>query len=126
MPWKLDSDRPIFLQLADILKMDILSGKYKPGDKISAVRDLAQEAAVNPNTMQKALTELERMGLVHTERTSGRFVTQDEELIRKLKKEQAEIETTEFLEKMNKIGFKDSTILDLVRETMAKAPIIKS
>lgn len=126
MPWKLDSDRPIFLQLADILKMDILSGKYKPGDKISAVRDLAQEAAVNPNTMQKALTELERMGLVHTERTSGRFVTQDEELIRKLKNEQAEIEIIEFLGKMNKIGFNDSTILELVRETMAKAPIIKT
>lgn len=106
--------------------MDILSGKYKPGDKISAVRDLAQEAAVNPNTMQKALTELERMGLVHTERTSGRFVTQDEELIRKLKNEQAEIEIIEFLGKMNKIGFNDSTILELVRETMAKAPIIKS
>lgn len=106
--------------------MDILSGKYKPGDKISAVRDLAQEAAVNPNTMQKALTELERMGLVHTERTSGRFVTQDEELIRKLKNEQAEIEIIEFLGKMNKIGFNDSTILELVRETMAKAPIIKT
>ena len=125
MPWKLNADRPIFIQLVEKLKMDILSGKYKPGDKISAVRDLAQEAAVNPNTMQKALTELERLGLVYTERTSGRFVTQDEELISKLKTEQAEIMINEFLDKMNTIGFKDSTILDLVRETMAKAPIIK-
>ena len=88
MPWKLDADRPIFIQLVELLQMDILSGKYKPGDKISAVRDLAQEAAVNPNTMQKALTELERLGLVYTERTSGRFVTKDENLIMNLKKEQ--------------------------------------
>ena len=125
MSWKLDADRPIFIQLVEIIKTDIISGKYKPGDKIAAVRDLAQEAAVNPNTMQRALSELERLGLVHTERTSGRFVTQDEELIMKLKKEQAEIVINEFLEKMNKIGFEDSTILDLIREALAKAPITK-
>ena len=125
MPWKLDADRPIFIQLVEILKTDILSGKYKPGDKLSAVRDLAQEAAVNPNTMQKALTELERLGLVYTERTSGRFVTQDEELIMKLKKEQADVVINEFLEKMNKIGYADSSILELVRETLASKPIIK-
>lgn len=126
MSWKLDADRPIFIQLVEIIKTDIISGKYKPGDKIAAVRDLAQEAAVNPNTMQRAFSELERLGLVHTERTSGRFVTQDEELIMKLKKEQAEIVINEFLEKMNKIGFEDSTILDLIREALAKAPITKS
>ncbi len=125
MSWKLDADRPIFIQLVEIIKTDIISGKYKPGDKIAAVRDLAQEAAVNPNTMQRAFSELERLGLVHTERTSGRFVTQDEELIMKLKKEQAEIVINEFLEKMNKIGFEDSTILDLIREALAKAPITK-
>ena len=125
MSWKLDADRPIFIQLVEILRTDILSGKYKPGDKLSTVRDLAQEAAVNPNTMQKAMTELERMGLVYTERTSGRFVTRDEELIERLKNEQAEILINEFIEKMNRIGFKDSTILDLVRDTMARAPIIK-
>ena len=124
MSWKLDADRPIFIQLVEILRTDILSGKYKPGDKLSTVRDLAQEAAVNPNTMQKAMTELERMGLVYTERTSGRFVTRNEELIERLKNEQAEILINEFIEKMNRIGFKDSTILDLVRDTMARAPII--
>lgn len=125
MSWKLDADRPIFIQLVEILKTDILSGKYKPGDKLSTVRELAQEAAVNPNTMQKALAELERLGLVYAERTSGRYVTEDEELISKLKNEQAEIVINEFIEKMNQIGFKNSTILELVRETMAKAPIIK-
>lgn len=125
MPWKLDADRPIFIQLVEILKMDILSGKYKPGDKFGSVRDLAQEAAVNPNTMQKALTELERLGLVYTERTSGRFVTKDEELIMHLKKEQAGIVIKEFLEKMNKIGFEDSNILELIRETLASMPISK-
>ena len=125
MSWKLDADRPIFIQLVEILKTDILSGKYKPGDKLSPVRDLAQEAAVNPNTMQKALTELERMGLVYTERTSGRFVTTNEELIAKLKKEQAEILIQDFIKKMNSIGIKDDKILDLVKETLDQSNIFK-
>ena len=68
MSWKLDTDRPIFIQLVEILKTDILSGKLSPGDKISTVRDLAQEAAVNPNTMQRAMTELERLGLGKNQR----------------------------------------------------------
>ncbi|MDE7063504.1 MAG: GntR family transcriptional regulator, partial [Lachnospiraceae bacterium] len=75
MAWDLDSDRPIFIQIVERIQMDIISGVYRPGDKIPSVRDLAAVAAVNPNTMQKALTELERTGLVHAQRTSGRFIT---------------------------------------------------
>ena len=116
MSWKLDTDRPIFIQLVEILKTDILSGKLSPGDKISTVRDLAQEAAVNPNTMQRAMTELERLGLVYTERTSGRFVTKDEELIRTLKKEQAEIVIKEFIERMNRIGYQNEELPDILKE----------
>lgn len=121
MPWKLDADRPIFIQLVELLQMDILSGKYKPGDKISAVRDLAQEAAVNPNTMQKALAELERLGLVYTERTSGRFVTKDENLIMNLKKEQAGVVIKEFIEKMKKIGYDDASILEFMKEALERS-----
>ena len=73
MPWNLTSDRPIFLQIIEIMQLSIVSGKYAPGDKLPSVRELATEAAVNPNTMQKALQELERSGLVYSKRTSGRL-----------------------------------------------------
>jgi len=63
------------------IQHDIISGTYKPGDKLPSVRELAMEASVNPNTMQKALSELERIGLVHSRRTSGRFITEDETMI---------------------------------------------
>ena len=69
MPWELDNDRPIYLQLMERIQQDIVSGIYKPGDRLPSVRDLAVEAAVNPNTMQKALSELERSGLVYSQRT---------------------------------------------------------
>ena len=121
MPWKLDADRPIFIQLVELLQMDILSGKYKPGDKLSAVRDLAQEAAVNPNTMQKALSELERLGLVYAERTSGRYVTKDSELIMNLKMEQASVVIKEFISKMKKIGYDDASILAFTKETLERS-----
>ena len=81
MPWELDNDRPIYLQLMERIQHDIISGVYKPGDKIPSVRDLALDAAVNPNTMQKALSELERSGLLYSQRTSGRFITDDEKLL---------------------------------------------
>ena len=70
MPWNLDSDRPIFIQIIDRIQADIIAGCYQPGDKLPSVRELAQDAAVNPNTMQKALSELERTGLVYSDRKS--------------------------------------------------------
>ena len=84
MPWNLDSDRPIFIQIIERIQVDIISGLYKPGDKLPSVRELAQEASVNPNTMQKALSELERTGLVYSQRTSGRFITEDTAMINKI------------------------------------------
>lgn len=90
MPWNLDSDRPIFIQIIDKIQMDIISGLYQPGDKLPSVRELAQEASVNPNTMQKALSELERTGLVYSQRTSGRFITEDTDMICLLKEQQAQ------------------------------------
>ena len=83
MGWTLDKNRPIYLQLVETLQSRIVSGAYPPGAKIDSVRDLAAEAAVNPNTMQRALAELEQSGLLRAERTAGRFVTEDKTLDRR-------------------------------------------
>ncbi len=118
MAWTLDSDRPIFLQLVERIQMDIIAGRYKPGTKLPSVRDLAAEAAVNPNTMQKAFAELERTGLVYSQRTSGRFITEDTNMIEELKTSFAQEKIEEFLESMKKIGFKDDEILSMMNKTM--------
>lgn len=118
MPWKLDSDRPIFLQIIERIQMDIIAGHYKPGDKLPSVRELAQEASVNPNTMQKALSELERTGLVYAQRTSGRFITEDINMIEKLKSQLAEEIVTQFLENMYQLGFQKNEILELLTKTI--------
>ena len=118
MPWNLDSDRPIYLQLMERIQHDIISGTYKPGDKLPSVRELAMEASVNPNTMQKALSELERIGLVHSRRTSGRFITEDETMIKQLKTETATEHISEFLKSMEHLGFTRPEILELVQDTM--------
>ena len=86
MGWTLDKNRPIYLQLVEELQSRIVSGAYPPGAKIDSVRDLAAEAAVNPNTMQRALAELEQSGLLRSERTSGRFVTEDRALIAQVRR----------------------------------------
>ena len=75
--WELDSNRPIYLQIAEKIELEICSGVYQPGDKIPSVRELAQEVGVNPNTMQRALAELERKQIIVTFRTSGRTVTEE-------------------------------------------------
>lgn len=118
MAWNLDSDRPIFLQIVERIQMDIISGKYAPGDKLPSVRDLAGEAAVNPNTMQKAFTELERTGLVYSMRTSGRYITEDTTMIEELKASLAKEKINEFLELMQKLGYKNEEILSLMNQTM--------
>lgn len=118
MTWNLDNNMPIYLQLMDRIQRDIISGRYGPGDKLPSVRELAVEAAVNPNTMQKALSELERRGLVYSRRTSGRFITEDEELIKELKKEQAAGYLAEFMANMHNLGLKDEEIRALFEEAM--------
>ncbi len=123
MPWKLNSDRPIFVQIIEKLQTEIISGNYKPGSKVPAVRELAQDAGVNPNTMQRALMDLERMGLVYTERTSGRFVTEDTNLIEELKKTQAENIFKEFISRMKQIGYKENEILALVKDEMERSNV---
>lgn len=118
MPWQLDDDRPIYLQLMERIQRDIISGIYHAGDKLPSVRDLALEAAVNPNTMQKALSELERSGIVYSQRTSGRFITEDTKMLEKLKNDLAGEHIRDFLEKMEHLGFPKEEILTLVEQTM--------
>lgn len=117
MPWQLDNDRPIYLQLMERIQRDIVSGVYHAGDKLPSVRDLALEAAVNPNTMQKALSELERSGLVYSQRTSGRFITEDIGMLEKMKSDLAGEHIREFLEKMKHLGFPKEEILTLIEQT---------
>ena len=118
MPWNLDSSRPIYLQIIGRVQMDIITGRYQPGDKLPSVRDLAQEAAVNPNTMQKALSELERSGLIYSQRTSGRFITEDKELIHQMKKELAAAEVSAFVAHMKQLGITPEEIRQLLAETI--------
>ena len=118
MPWNLDSSRPIYLQIIERVQMDIITGRYQPGDKLPSVRDLAQEAAVNPNTMQKALSELERSGLIYSQRTSGRFITEDKELIHQMKKELAAAEVSAFVAHMKQLGITSEEIRQLLAETI--------
>ena len=118
MAWNLNSDRPIFIQIVERIEMDIISGKYKPGDKLPSVRDLAAEAAVNPNTTQKAFTELERTGLVFSQRTTGRFITEDTSMIDELKSTLAKDKITELLSFMQQLGFQENEILAMIGQTM--------
>jgi len=118
MPWNLDSSRPIYLQIIERVQMDIITGRYQPGDKLPSVRDRAQEAAVNPNTMQKALSELERSGLIYSQRTSGRFITEDKELIHQMKKELAAAEVSAFVAHMKQLGITPEEIRQLLAETI--------
>ena len=116
MPWNLNSERPIYFQIMERLTMDIISGIYKPGEKLPSVRELAQEAGVNPNTMQKSLSELERTGLLYSQRTSGRFITEDMTMIEKTKTDLASEQIKEFLKKMEYIGFTKQATIKLIEQ----------
>mgnify|MGYP002638870105 CR=1 FL=1 len=116
MAWTLDSDRPIYSQLVERLKTDIVSGMYPPGGRLPSVRELASTASVNPNTMQKAFTELERTGLIITMRTSGRIVTEDTNMINDIRKELAEEQIVLFLTRMQSLGFSRKEIIRLLSE----------
>ena len=104
MDYIFDNERPIYVQLVEKIRLEIISGKLKAGERLPSVRELALTTRVNPNTMQKALLELENECLVYTERTNGKFVTNDEKLIEKIKKELAEEKVNNYLKDMENIG----------------------
>lgn len=119
MSWNFTNDRPIYMQIMEKIQLKIICGYYKPGEKLPSVRDIASEAAVNPNTMQKALTELEKTGLVFSKRTSGRFITEDSDMIKDMKNNLAKEQINDFLKSMEKIGYTKEDTVKLV-ETIIK------
>ncbi|WP_283607201.1 GntR family transcriptional regulator [Faecalispora anaeroviscerum] len=116
MNWDLKSDRPIYFQLIEEIERRIISGVYPLGTRLPSVRDLATEAAVNPNTMQRALAELENQGLLYSQRTSGRFVTEDEEVIKTMRYSLAQNIIKEFMEKMNSLGYDSRQTIKLLEQ----------
>jgi len=122
MPWQFDTDRPIYRQLKERILLNIVSGKYAPGSQLPTVRELAEDAAVNPNTLQKALQELERDGLVFAQRTSGRFVTENKAVIKQAKTDLAKEQITLFLTKMAAIGYdrQDAVVLIQINKETAE------
>ncbi len=118
MAWEFKNDRPIYAQILEHMELDILSGKYSPGEKVPSVRELAADAAVNPNTMQRAMVELERRGLVYTERTNGRFITENMDMLQDVKKRIAEEYIGEFVDKMKKIGYSEEEVKNLMQNHM--------
>ncbi len=122
MPWNLNSERPIYSQIIEKIQRDILAGIYLPGEKLPSVRELATQASVNPNTMQKALSELERTGILYSQRTAGRFITEDQQLILKLKEALAKEEIKTFLANMQQLGFQKEEVLTMIERTLQKPP----
>ena len=115
MEWKFSDDVPIYLQIIEKMKTDIVAGNYKSKDKLPAVRDLAMEAGVNPNTVQRAYAELERQGLVQSERTSGRYVSIDEKKIQELREDLSDECIRDLFEKLRNLGMDDQMIKDAVK-----------
>ena len=117
MEWHIAAGRPVYIQLVEQLERAVVTGVYPPGERVPAVRDLAAQASVNPNTMQKAFTELERTGLIVTRRTSGRTVTEDTALIEQVRSELAELQISQFLTRMQHLGYQKD---DSIRLLLAK------
>lgn len=120
MNYIFDNDRPIYLQLVEQLRIEIISGKLRQGQRLPSVRELALMTKVNPNTMQKALVELENEKLVYTERTNGKFVTNDIELIKKIKKELATEKINTFLKDIENIGLSQKELILYLQELGGK------
>lgn len=120
MDWNFESDRPIYIQLVEKMKIAIISGKYKPGDRLPSVRDFAIEIKANPNTVQRAYSELEEDGLVITQRTNGKFVTEDRNLIKKMREEIAKQNLEKFIDNMTQLGFTEDEIREYLKLNIRK------
>lgn len=117
MTWKLDNSRSIYIQLIEQISLRIMTGTYASGSRLPSVRELAEDAGVNPNTMQRALSELERSGLVYSQRTSGRFVTDDTERIYQMKINTARKAARDFMAQMKSLGLTKEEITQLLQDT---------
>lgn len=110
-----DNNTPIYVQVLNYIKTDIISGNIKSGDKLPSVREYASMFKVNPNTMQKALIELENLGLIYTERTNGKYVTTDNKVIEKNRKEYANNIVKNYFDNMKKIGIYEKEALNYLK-----------
>ena len=115
MNWEIDNNKPIYIQLLEQIKYKIVSGDIPIGSKLDSVRSLAQDAQVNPNTMQKALSELERDGLVYSKRTSGRFVTEDKDKINNMRDEIAKVKINYLKQTLQSLGYDMDEIKELIK-----------
>lgn len=116
MAWEFSNDKPIYTQIIENIKMNIISGAYEPGERLPSVRETAVSAGVNPNTMQRAFQELEKEKLVFVKRTSGRFITEDKAMIEKMKDNFAKKQITDFYEKMKSIGLTKKEIKQYIEK----------
>ena len=119
---RFDMSRPIYAQIVERLKAKILAGVYPPGGHLDSVRDMAAAAGVNPNTMQRALQELESRGLLQAQRTAGRTVTADDTALQALRRRRAGTMAAEFLHQMQALGLTEAEIETLLRETAQQPP----
>ena len=118
MNWQFDNNLPIYTQIVYKYRLAIASGELSPGEKLAAVRDLAFQAGVNPNTMQRAFQELERLELVYTQRSSGRFVTEDMDVISDTRNKLAEEVVRRFLSSMSGLGLNREQIIDMINDNV--------
>ena len=120
MKVEFDNSKPIYTQLVDHLRLKIVSGEMPSGSKVDSVRSMAEEVEVNPNTMQRALAELERLGLVYTQRTRGRFVTEDIEKINLIRKEIATLEISNLRDILLKLGYSEDELIELINQNLRR------
>lgn len=116
MAWSFTSDKPVYLQIAERITASVLSGEYKPGEQIPTVRQLAIKAAVNPNTIQHAFTELEKNGLIEAHGTVGRYVTKDTSIIESCRKQLTEHIVCEFIKKCENLSISKQELIDIIEE----------
>lgn len=116
MSWTFDNNKPIYLQIMDKIKLQIVSHKLEPNQQLPTVRELASEAGVNPNTIQRALSDLEREGFVYTKRTVGRFVTEDLDLILQSRKQLSEEQLQQFVTGMVEFGYEKEELPTVLRD----------
>ena len=117
MDWNITAGRPVYVQLVEQMELALVNGIFPPGSKIPPVRELAAEAGVNPNTMQRALQELEGRGLLQAQRTAGRTVTADAEILQQLRRKRAQTLAEKFLHQMQALGLDRAQTEELLRET---------
>lgn len=119
MVWTFNNQRPIYMQIMERIKLDIVANQVKPGERLLSVRELAEEAGVNPNTIQRALSDLEREGLVYSQRTAGRFVTDNQDLIAQTRQDLAQEELDHFVSNMLRLGYDKQDLAQTVANHLA-------